>query len=250
MLDSKIKEIVNKNKRVIVVLKGCSFEKLPRANKYFQFDLGLLDKINVEEVRDQMFESLIENREFTDNYKWMTIEEYLLVRDDLKRINKRKVAILVNNLYDKQFPYQGTLSDIGEIYQQLYYLDESELTDTQKATLDIISNFYGKIDFSKQSEQYYITFPDTDELPIFELYSAKEKEVVFDHKGLSESLKRIELSEDELPFLDFELEALQCKDVLKVVFVLSCAKEMLPNNYLVRLSILEELRMETNILEY
>lgn len=241
MLDSKIKEIVNKNKRVIVVLKGCSFEKLPRENKYFQFDLGLLDKINVEEVRDQMFESLIENREFTDNYKWMTMEEYLLVKDDLKRINKRKVIVLVNNLYDKQFPYQGTLANIDAIYRQLYYLVESELTDTQKSKLDVISNFYGKIDFSKQSGQYYITFPDTDELPIFELYSAKEKEVVFDHKGLSGSLKRIELSEDELPFLDFELEALQCEDVLKVVFVLSCAKEMLPNKYLVRLSILEEL---------
>lgn len=105
----------------------------------------------------------------------------------------------------------------------------------------IRERFYGKIDFSKQSGQYYITFPDTDELPIFELYSAKEKEVVFDHKGLSGSLKRIELSEDELPFLDFELEALQCEDVLKVVFVLSCAKEMLPNKYLVRLSILEGL---------
>src|SRR5699024_7679229 len=58
---------------------------------------------------------------------------------------------------------------------------------------------------------------------------------------------QIELSEDEIPFLDMTLEITSGKKTKDVLFILSGSSELLPNNYLTRINILSEL---TNIKFY
>lgn len=239
MIEEKIKQYVVEHGKKIVILQGVARDQLPRKNKYFNFELGDLDTINIGEIESLAIESIIKNRDFNDSYKWMTMEEYKLVREEIwLSLSKVSFVILKNNLYDKQFPYQGTLSDINNIYQQLYYSDDNELDDLAKEKLEQVSNFYGKIDFSKQSGQYYVTYPKSD-IPSVLLYESKQIIVDF-NKKYSNPIQRIELSDDELPFLDFEIKALH-KQCDKAVFIISCAPDQLPNNYLERLNILRKI---------
>ncbi|MTH44633.1 hypothetical protein GL289_13865, partial [Turicibacter sanguinis] len=75
MIENKIKEIIDEKGSSIVVLKGIEANELPREKKYFSFDIDCLDKLNLDLISEQVTEDVIENRKFTDSYKWMTIEE-------------------------------------------------------------------------------------------------------------------------------------------------------------------------------
>ena len=159
MIENKIKEIIDEKGSSIVVLKGLETNELPREKKYFSFDIDCLDKLNLDLINEQVTDDVIANRKFTDSYKWMTIEEYQLFKKS-SNINKMPIFVLENNLYYKQYPYCNTLSNVDNIYHYLYYQEGNELGKEEEKLLQNVSLFYGRIDYSKQSDKYYVNFPE------------------------------------------------------------------------------------------
>ncbi|WP_339117660.1 DEAD/DEAH box helicase, partial [Staphylococcus haemolyticus] len=105
--------------------------------------------------------------------------------------------------------------------------------------LEVVSNFYGQIDYSKQSGNYYVTYPETNEnVKVYNLYENHEYNVQITDNYPSENAKRIELSDDEIPFLDLQDEIINSEKNENIVFILSGSLDKLPNNYLERINIL------------
>ena len=242
MIENKIQEIINEVGKSIIVLKGFNVTDIPDKNKYFSFHIDYYDNLNLDIIGEQVVDEVIDNRKFDSDYKWMTIEEYQLFKEQ-SNINKMPVVVLENNLYDKQFPYRDTLSNIDEIYHYLYYQEDSELEPEQERILKNVSFFYGKIDYSKQSGNYFVTYIEfEDEIKRYKLYEDTPIKIDFSIEYPLKNIQRIELSEDEIPFLDLETEILNNNSKHDIVLVLSGSSESLPNRYLERLNILHKLK--------
>src|SRR5699024_2632299 len=118
--------------------------------RYFSFEIDYYDQVDLLTLQVAVVEDIIKNREFKNKYLWMKIEEYQLFKEQ-KMINKMPLILLENNLYDKQYPYRETLSDVDYIYKNLYYLEDNELEQYQLKILENVSKFYGQSNYSKQS---------------------------------------------------------------------------------------------------
>lgn len=238
MIENVIKEILTNVGNSIIVLKGFDEKEMPSKNKYFSFHISYYDKVDLKTIREQVVEEVIDNRMFDQDYKWMTFEEYQLFREQ-SAINKMPIVILKNNLYDKQYPYRNTLSNVDSIYHYLYYQEDNELDIEQERLLENVSLFYGQIDFSKQSGNFFVTYPEIEEeIPSFNFYEDIPIEVCFSNEYPLENIQRIELSEDEIPFLDLEAMILGKTSKSNIILVLSGSPSNLPNKYLERLNIL------------
>jgi ATP-dependent DNA helicase RecQ len=245
-IEKRIEEIINENGSSIVVLKGFDISQLNTEKKYFSFEIDYYDVVDIPSLQEQVIDDIIENRTFSDSYLWMTIEEYQLFKDQAA-INKMPVVVLENNIFNKQYPYRGTLSNVENIYHYLYYQEDNELEDEQLKLLENVSKFYGQIDYSKHSGNYYVTYPEFDEKPLtFTLYEEKDYDFSFSDDYPTENIWQIELSDNELPFLDLIMDVLSKKETKNVLFVLSGSQELLPNKYLRRINILVEIS-EINI---
>lgn len=242
MIENKIQEIISEVGKSIIILKGFNVTEMPYKNKYFSFHIDYYDKVNLDTIREQVVNEVIDNRKFDFDYKWMTIEEYQLFKEQ-SAINKMPVVVLENNLYDKQFPYRGTLCNVDDIYHYLYYQEDSELEPEQEKILKNVSFFYGKIDYSKQSGNYFVTYIEfEEEINRYKLYKDIPAKVDFSVEYSLDNIQRIELSEDEIPFLDLETEILNDNSKHNIVLVLSGSSDSLPNRYLERLNILSKLK--------
>ncbi|HDU8540409.1 TPA: ATP-dependent DNA helicase RecQ [Enterococcus faecalis] len=240
-INKKIEEITEGVISPIVILRGLPSAGLDKKDKYFSFTLENIDLLNIEIYRERVTDEIIDNRGFNSRYKWMTMEEYFLFAEQAN-INKNPIVILGNNLYDKQYPYQGTISNIENVYHYLYYQEDNELELDQEKLLTNVSLFYGKIDFSKESGKYYVTYPELGaKVEQYYLFDEIPKEVVFSEDIPKKDLLRIELSEDELPFLDMEEKILENDRDQNILLVLSGNPESLPNRYLERLNILDKI---------
>ncbi|WP_053024849.1 DEAD/DEAH box helicase [Staphylococcus haemolyticus] len=238
MVKNKIEEIISENGSSIIVLEGINKNLMPEENKYFSFNMNYYDKVELNNLKDQVVDEIILNRTFNEDYKWMTIEEYQIFKDYFS-INKMPIIILKNNLYAKQYPYKNTLSNVETIYHDLYFEEDNTLEPEQMKILEVVSNFYGQIDYSKQSGNYYVTYPETNEnVKVYNLYENHEYNVQITDNYPSENAKRIELSDDEIPFLDLQDEIINSEKNENIVFILSGSLDKLPNNYLERINIL------------
>lgn len=238
MIKNRIKAIVSEKGRSIIVLKGFDTSVMPKEHKYFSFDIDYYDTVNLATIREQVVEEIIDNRKFTDDYKWMSIEEYQLFKEQ-SLISKIPLVVLENNLYSKQYPYHDSLSNVENIYHYLYYQEDKELEPEEEKVLKNVSFFYGKIDYSKLSGNFFVTYPEFEQkMDIFFLYENSPIEVKFSTEYPIENLQRIELSEDEIPFLDLQENILKGISQSNVLLVLSGAPGSLPNHYLERLNIL------------
>lgn len=241
MIKQRIQQIIDEKGSSVVVLKGFETNELPRENRYFSFDMDWLDKLNLDLIRDQVTDDVIENRKFTDSYKWMTMEEYQLFRGS-SNINKMPIVILENNLYYNQYPYCHTLSNIDNIYHYLYDQEDNELGKEDEKLLQTVSLFYGKIDYSNQSGNYYVTYPEFEEnVTIIPFYKNIPLKVNYSDEPPMENIHWLELSDDEIPFLDLELEMLNNTGKTDIAFVLSGSPDKLPNRYLERLNIISKI---------
>lgn len=238
MVKNKIEEIISENGSSIIVLEGIDKNLMPEENKYFSFNIDYYDKVELNILKDQVIDEIILNRTFNEDYKWMTIEEYQIFKDYFS-INKMPIIILKNNLYAKQYPYKNTLSNVETIYHDLYFEEDNTLKPEQMKMLEVVSKFYGQIDYSKQSGNYFVTYPETNEnVKIYNLYENHEYNVQVTDNYPSENAKRIELSDDEIPFLDLQDEIINSEKNENIVFILSGSLDKLPNNYLERINIL------------
>ena len=241
-LNKKIDEVTQENENVIIVFKGINTSNLSKTNKYFSFTIDYYDTLDVDQIKNEIVNDILKNRGFKDKFKWMTIEEYQLFRE-FENINSNTIVILKNNLYDKQYPYMNTLSDIDNIYNFLYYQEDNELEPEQKKQLERVSMFYGKIDFSKQKNNYYMTYPSNNsEIVEKPLYNYEEFKPEFTEVHNLSNVDQVELSEDEIPFLDLESEILNGKANENIIFVLPSSQDFLPHQYLERIGILSKIK--------
>jgi len=241
MIENRINEIVKQRGSIILIFKGFETNMLPIDKKYFDFNIGYIDKIDLESIKEQVLDKIIENRKFAEDYKWMTMEEYQIFNENAS-ISKMPIVLLENDLYDKQFPYRDTLSDISNVYKILYEEEDVELKLNQKELYEKISLFYGQIDYSEQSRNYYVTYPVIEEDVIVEKYYHENPLKVELSKDIpEENIQQIELSDNEIPFLDLEEYILGGENIKNVVIILSSPCDTLPNRYLERLNILKKL---------
>jgi len=201
-INNKVQEIYKEYGAAIIILRGFDTSEMPKDKRYFSFEIDYFDTVDLGALKEIVVEDIIRNREFKDKYLWMTIEEYQLFKEE-ESINKMPVILLENDLYDKQYPYRETLSDINYIYKNLYYLEDNELESDQLKVLENVSTFYGQINYSKQSDNYYVTYPEFDKKPkTIRYYNGQEYEYEFVDNYPVNNIFQIELSEDEIPFLD------------------------------------------------
>lgn len=242
MIEGKIRNIVSENGNSIIILKGFETKGLSKKNKYFSFNIDYYDKVNLKELNRQVAQEILENNTFNAAYKWMTIEEYLLFRN-FEDLNNMPIFIIKNNLYDKQFPYMDTLSNIDNIYHDLYYQEDTELEPEQKEALGKVSNFYGKIEYSKDSKNFYVTYPEMDSnIKVYDYYEdVTPIKVQFSDNIPIKNEKQMELSDYELPFLDMELQILSDNGIKPIILTISGSPDRLPYKYLERLSILSQI---------
>src|SRR5699024_5906798 len=86
---------------------------------------------------------------------------------------------------------------------------------------------------------YYVTYPEFDKKPLtFKYYDEMDYDFEYSDDYPTEHILQIELSDDELPFLDLIMNIILKEDTNNVLFVLSGASESLPNNYLARINII------------
>lgn len=201
-----------------------------------------LDEVDVEYARDKAFSEIVSKKSKSTDFFWLTFEEYCVLENILTLAYE--IRIIENNLYLSKFPYQGTLSDIEDIYIRFYYENDEMIQDSKQKEYENISTFYGDIDFSSETNSYYITYHavDIDESKVINLFSEEENnftDSIFSDEILSANYS-IELSDDELPFLDLtkRLNSMQ-KDDGVIEFILTTDLRELPNNYLGRINILK-----------
>lgn len=248
-IEEKVAEIVGCHEHPIIVLKGFGQIELPKQNKYFSFEIDYYDTVDLEILEQQAIDEIIDHRNFDEPYLWMTIEEFQLLYEQRKLV-RAPIVILQNNLYEKKFPYRRTLSNVDEIYKELYFQEDIELDSEQQKILKNVSTFYGAIDYSKQSGSYFVTYPESgSHVEMVNLYEYKEYPITMSENARNNDGIQIELSEDELPFLDVTAELLATQGTQKqhknIVFILSESEDLLPNNYLSRIGILEALTQVT-----
>ncbi len=238
-IENKIKEITNKIGPCIVVLRGFDTTYLNDDNKYFSFNVDYYDTVDMSILLEQAIENIFKKRNFENAYLWMTIEEFQLFKEH-ELLNKMPIIVLENNLFYKQYPYRGTLTNIDSIYHDLYYNEDTELERDQSKILSNVSKFYGQIDYSKISGNYYVTYPEVNKgIPVYQYYEEEEFEITYNEEYSNEKVKQIELSDDETMFLDLTMSVLNESNSYSILFVLSGSKELLPNNYLTRINTLK-----------
>lgn len=248
-LTDKINKIVEEYGQSIVVLKGFDTTNLPAELKYFSFNIQQYDSVDLENLRREVIKEIVSRTMFESDYLWMTIEEYQLFKEQDKinaALGLAKVILLENNLYYRQFPYQNTLSNIDDIYHYLYYQEDNELEPNQINLLNNVSTFYGRIDFSKDSGNYYVTYPEESEsVQIVDYYNVTQQKPELTEDYPTTNVDQIELSDDELPLLDLTQKIKSHSEKKDIVFIISSTLEQLPHEYLKRISILTELTQGT-----
>lgn len=201
-----------------------------------------LDEVDVEYARDKAFSEIVSKKSKSTDFFWLTFEEYCVLENILTLAYE--IRIIENNLYLSKFPYQGTLSDIEDIYIRFYYENDEMIQDSKQKEYESIATFYGDIDFSSETKNYYVTYHavDIDESKVISLFPEEDNDFtdsIFSDEILSADYS-IELSDDELPFLDLteRLNSMQ-KDDGVIEFILTTDLRELPNNYLGRINILK-----------
>lgn len=63
-------------------------------------------------------------------YYWCTYEEFMTAQDTL--YDFFECECIENNLYNKLYPYQNTLTDIFAVYEEIYHNDNEEISASRK----------------------------------------------------------------------------------------------------------------------
>lgn len=250
LIIKKIDELMQKYSNFILVFKGFNIIDIPKENKYFDYDLPNLDILEWDYHRQLTLNTVFNYMKDTTEYKylWMTMEEYYLY-SEYKNIESKQIVVLENNIYGKYFPYFNTLSNIEKIYQTLYYQDSNELSFEEEQKLELISNFYGKIEFSKKTGQYYLAYNDVDEdlliesmfevIPYTPEHILEEIEFKIDYQ--------VKISEDEIPFLDMTQYLISNESETNVLFIINQNENIIFQNIYNRIYLLSKL---TNVSIY
>ena len=241
MLKNRINEITAKYENVIIVLAGVDAKDMPAEKKYFPFNIDKYDEFDIEVSSREILTAMIANMDFKDDYKWMTAEEYQIFRMNLN-LNSNQVCVLKNNLYNRKYPYNGTLVDVEKAYNVLYEQDDKELSEEDATLFNKVSTYYGQIDYSNQTDTYYVTYVGYEEDVHYEnLYEDVKEPISFveDYNITDET--EVELTVNEKPFLDMEYNIINKGERKDIIFVVMKELAEIPNKYLERINLLKKL---------
>ncbi|MBU3227083.1 DEAD/DEAH box helicase [Clostridium algidicarnis] len=234
-------------KKTIVVFKGFPYSNLVEIeNKYFKnWSKMIVNETDIEDLRSQILHITFEIMNSDNKVFWMTYEELIISYEIIK--NNFDIKILENSIFNKRYPYDGTIADIEAIYKNCFYNVEDEIKDEQAYVYSVITDFYGEISYSNETNQYYIVYNDSLSRDIghMNLYEIKENEhavEMVDELPRTEGTLFLELSEDEMSFLDLITNLLFRKDLPSKVCIITMVQlSDLPNLYRERTEILQSL---------
>src|SRR5690554_4292538 len=111
-----IREEISERKN-IVVFKGFPYSKLlDLENRFFKtWSKIIVNETDIEDLRSKVLFETIEIMKSDSNVFWMTYEELIVSYEIVK--NNFEITILDNNVFNKMYPYDGTVSDIERVYK-------------------------------------------------------------------------------------------------------------------------------------
>lgn len=233
------------DKVTIVAFKGFPYSLIENLeDKFFEeFSKLISNDIDISAVRERILPQLIKRASGSKKVYWMTYEE-LLLSYQLVSLNFN-VVVVNNNLYNKKYPFDGTILEIDRVYNDFYLNIDHEIDADKRIELDMISNFYGGIHYSEKMDQYYISYNDTELENVIKtnFYEIEQYEVeMIEPTEASEDVVVIELSDDETVFLDLVYQLMIESNKPKEVRIVTMTKiTELPDNYLERIEILQQL---------
>lgn len=242
---NSIKE--NTKENTVLVFKGFPYSKLRKLDyKFFKsWDKLIVNNENMRELEEQVFKYTMLAIEKENNVFWMTYEEFIICYDIIKF--NFDIKIVENNLYNKKFPYDNTIKDIERVYRSYFYNVEEEIDDKYKEEYENITRFYGDISYSNNSKNYYITYSDSiakdlEHINLYRLTGDKYNVGIIDDEIEAVEAFTLELSEDEIAFLDMTNYLLNSKRPPKKVCIVTAIKlDDLPNRYRDRVEILQKI---------
>ncbi|WP_243198115.1 DEAD/DEAH box helicase [Weissella diestrammenae] len=239
-------ELISKNELQRPLIITIGFDEIEMDNYLISPIDNKLDLINLDDVKksipSQFMESVARNLPF---YIIRPEEMSILVEVmDIDTFYRDDIIILRNNLFDKTFTYKNTLSDISKAFEMLYLSEDSELQGNERVRIERINTFYGKVNFSKKSGNYFVTYSEDlwGKYKNYDYYEIRESsnpelvdEVVADIT--------IPLDEEEILFLDFVSE----NNLNNSVNFIIDSFEQMPHRYTERIQVLKKLHPNLNI---
>lgn len=234
----------------VIVFKGFDYlnlEGIP--GKFYekwnnvQVDFDVENKYSTE-----VLTAYIDSLKREEEVFWMTFEEFIISYEKLR--SNINFAVLTNNLYHSKFPYNNTIINVDKVYKDIYYEDSSTLTQEQNEKLSEISNFYGDLIYSKNTNNYYVVYNEDklEDIIEYNLFEINNENVEFMRNSLEgENVYSVELTDDEIPFLDL-IEELKRRQIVEnnINIVTMIKLEDLPNDYLVRVNLLNKIYPDKN----
>ena len=235
------------DRKTIYVLKGFDISQIESlSNKLFQFPVYENLEILLENKAKMTVDIVLKATAAESEYYWCTYEEFMTAQDTL--YDFFECECIENNLYNKLYPYQNTLTDIFSVYEEIYHNDDEEISVSQEEKLNAVSIYYGKIYYNASNEKYYVTYEDPkidfdrvisfidsndlDAVPIINDYTSEEEVYSFELGD----------SEDEFLYFTGKIEAGNIAKRVRIFF--ADDRRSLPNNYDTRLAIIQYLAGE------
>ncbi|WP_238331634.1 DEAD/DEAH box helicase [Furfurilactobacillus milii] len=244
-IDERIKGIMSENdiQKPLVITIGFSQSELDKNKMLLQPIDSKLDLLNLVETVHRTSKEFIQRQ--SDNVPYFTVrpEEFSLLGDSIKQFYSDRIIVLRNNLYDKSFPYQNTLSDVDKDYKILYLDEDVEPDNSFKNRIDCFNSFYGGLDYSEDTHNYFVTYREDkwDDLESFDYYS-QLPEINIKIEDEPQQSHTISLDDVETNFLDF-----QSQKNFKMPFnfiIETNVDNRLPHHYAERIAIIKQLHPE------
>lgn len=205
-ISNRLKDLIKddgltSDKPVIIILKGfpVSYYQSIQENKLLDVSLDMsIQELDASKAKliPQLF-----NQNHSQRYYWCTVEEAMVVGEDLLKLYFKPIRIR-NNLFDLTYP---TLYQIDVNEQDLAELgDEPEHEDNGDERIGLIFKYYGSV--REIGSTRVVTYPDVTEGEI-DFYPEAEtlnKKVVVEQDDIE-----LELSENEDDFLQMELDVIK-----------------------------------------
>ena len=194
------------DRKTIYVLKGFDISQIESlSNKLFQFPVYENLEILLENKAKMTVDIVLKATAPESDYYWCTYEEFMTAQDTL--YDFFECECIENNLYNKLYPYQNTLTDIFAVYEEIYHNDDEEISVSQEEKLNAVSIYYGKIYYNASNEKYYVTYeaPKIDFnkiIPFIDKSNLKVVPIINDYLS-EEELYSFELGDSEDEFLHF-----------------------------------------------
>lgn len=234
-------------RKTIFIFEGFQYEYLEDLdNKFFDKTYKDIFEINSNYNSMYIFSSTSDALNSKNSKFWMTSEEYSIVESQGDLVKGLFECIVIkNNIYNKFYPFDNTIQNIKDVYEKFFYNVSDEIEKENEESYEVVSKFYGDIIYSKNTNRYYINYR-VDYPSNFVIKNLYENFDLIDN--IKESYTKdsndlvIELSEDELVFLDFTSKILKgdIKNNRIAIVVMSNIFE-LPNKYLERTSLIQYL---------